>query len=60
MSHTMKIWEISAQQYGLMRRNSATVAMLRVLMGCRKGQKDFHCDFVDLEKAYDERNWGTI
>ncbi|XP_062866594.1 uncharacterized protein LOC134329279, partial [Trichomycterus rosablanca] len=68
MSHTMKIWErvvearlrqdvtICEQQYGFMPRKSTTDAIfaLRMLMEkYREGQKELHCVFVDLEKAYD-------
>ncbi|KAK3567105.1 hypothetical protein QTP86_009809 [Hemibagrus guttatus] len=68
MSHTMKIWErvvearlrkvveICEQQYGFMPRKSTTDAIfaLRILMEkYRDGQKELHCVFVDLEKAYD-------
>ena len=57
MSHTMKVWEriiearlkdkveISSQQYGF---------ALRILMEkYREGQRELHCVFVHLEKAYD-------
>ena len=69
ISHTMKLWErvvearlrrevtISEQQYGFMPRKSATDVMfaLRVLMEkYREGQKELHCVFVDLKKAYDK------
>ncbi|KAK3509487.1 hypothetical protein QTP70_035130, partial [Hemibagrus guttatus] len=68
MSHTMKLWErvvearlrkvveICEQQYGFMPRKSTTDAIfaLRILMGkYRDGQRELHCVFVDLEKAYD-------
>ncbi|KAK3545436.1 hypothetical protein QTP70_007637, partial [Hemibagrus guttatus] len=68
MSHTMKLWErvvearlrkvveICEQQYGFMPRKSTTDAVfaLRILMEkYRDGQKELHCVFVDLEKAYD-------
>ncbi|KAK3570592.1 hypothetical protein QTP86_023645, partial [Hemibagrus guttatus] len=68
MSHTMKVWErvvearlrkvveICEQQYGFMPRKSTTDAMfaLRILMEkYRDGQRELHCVFVDLEKAYD-------
>ena len=64
----MKIWEriiearlresveISKQQYGFMSRKGTTDAMfvLRMLMKkYREGQRELHCVFVDLEKAYD-------
>ena len=68
MSHTMKVWEriietrlrdrveISKQQYGFMPGKETTYVMfaLRMLMEMyREGQKELHCVFVDLEKAYD-------
>ncbi|KAK3538100.1 hypothetical protein QTP70_029825, partial [Hemibagrus guttatus] len=68
MSHTMKVWErvvearlrkvveICEQQYGFMPRKSTTDAVfaLRILMEkYRDGQRELHCVFVDLEKAYD-------
>ena len=68
MSHTMKVWEriiearlrdrveISKQQYGFMPGKETTDAMfaLRMLMEkYRDGQRELHCIFVDLEKAYD-------
>ncbi|KAK3554778.1 hypothetical protein QTP70_033475 [Hemibagrus guttatus] len=68
MSHTMKVWErvvearlrkvveICEQQYGFMPRKSTTDAIfaLRILMEkYRDGQRELHCLFVDLEKAYD-------
>ncbi|KAK3513205.1 hypothetical protein QTP70_009746 [Hemibagrus guttatus] len=68
MSHTMKVWErvvearlrkvveICEQQYGFMPRKSTTDAIfaLRILMEkYRDGQKELHCVFVDLEKAYE-------
>ncbi|KAK3567165.1 hypothetical protein QTP86_011304 [Hemibagrus guttatus] len=68
MSHTMKVWErvvearlrkvveICEQQYGFIPRKSTTDAIfaLRILMEkYRDGQKELHCVFVDLEKAYD-------
>ncbi|KAK3527832.1 hypothetical protein QTP86_006897 [Hemibagrus guttatus] len=68
MSHTMKLWErvveaslrkvveICEQQYGFMPRKSTTDAIfaLRILMEkYRGGQRELHCVFVDLEKAYD-------
>ena len=68
MSHRMKVWEriietrlrdrveISKQQYGFMPGKGTTDAMfaLRMLMEkYREGQKELHCVFVDLEKAYD-------
>ncbi|KAK3550571.1 hypothetical protein QTP70_000048 [Hemibagrus guttatus] len=68
MSHTMKLWErvvearlrkvveICEQQYGFMPRKSTTdaISALRILMEkYRDGQRELHCVFVDLEKAYD-------
>ena len=68
ISHAMKIWEriiearlrdrveISKQQYGFMPGKGTTDAMfsLRMLMEkYREGQRELHCVFVDLEKAYD-------
>ena len=68
MSHTMKIREgiietrlrdtveISKQKYGFMPGKGTTDAMfaLRMLMEkYRKDQRELHCVFVDLEKAYD-------
>jgi len=68
ISHSMKLWErvvearlrnevlISEQQYGFTPGKSTTDAMfaLRVLMEkYKEGQKELHCVFVDLEKAYD-------
>ena len=79
MSHAMKVWkriiearlrdrvEISKQQYGFMPRKGTTDAMftLRILMKkYMKGQRELHCAFVDLEKAYDrvpiEELWYCI
>ena len=48
--------EISEQQYGFMPGKGTTNAMfaLRMLMEkYREGQRELHCVFVDLEKAYD-------
>ena len=68
MNHTMKVWEriiearlrdrveISKQQYGFMPGKGTTNAMfaLRILMEkYREGQRELHCVFVDLERAYD-------
>ncbi|KAK3534956.1 hypothetical protein QTP70_002048 [Hemibagrus guttatus] len=68
MSHTMKLWErvvearlrkvveICEQQYAFMHRKSTTDAIfaLRILMEkYRDGERELHCVFVDLEKAYD-------
>ncbi|KAK3566588.1 hypothetical protein QTP86_001076 [Hemibagrus guttatus] len=51
-----KVVEICEQQYGFMTRKSTTDAIfaLRILMEkYRDGQRELHCVFVDLEKAYD-------
>ena len=67
MSHTMTVWgiikarlrdkvKISKQQYGFMPGKGTADAMfaLRMLMEkYREGQRELHCVFVDLEKAYD-------
>ena len=68
MNHTMKVWEriiedrlrnrveISKQQYGFMPGKGTIDAMfaLRMLIeNNRKGERELHCVFVDLEKAYD-------
>ena len=65
----MKLWEriierrlrrdltFSNQQYGFKAGKSTTDALfaLRVLLEMyRQGQKELHCVFVDLEKAYDK------
>ncbi|KAK3570249.1 hypothetical protein QTP86_017124 [Hemibagrus guttatus] len=47
---------VCEQQYGFMPRKSTTDAIfaLRILMEkYRDGQRELHCVFVDLEKAYD-------
>ncbi|KAK3571225.1 hypothetical protein QTP86_005424 [Hemibagrus guttatus] len=51
-----KVVEICEQQYGFIPRKSTTDAIfaLRILMEkYRDGQRELHCVFVDLEKAYD-------
>ncbi|KAI5099850.1 ubiquitin-fold modifier 1 precursor [Silurus meridionalis] len=68
ISHTVKLWvrvvearlieevTICEQQKGFMPRKSSTDALLalRMLMEkYREGQKELHCVFVDLEKAFD-------
>ena len=78
MSHTMKVWEriietrlsdrveISKQQYGFMPGKGTTDAMfaLRMLIEkYRKGQRQLHCVFMDLKKAYDRiprKSCGTV
>ena len=79
MSHTMKVWEriiearlrdrveISKQQYGFIPGKGTTHAMfgLRMLIEkYREGQRELHCVFVGLEKAYDrvprEELWYCI
>ena len=50
-------WTFNNQQYGFVPGKSTTDAVfaLRVLMKkYREGQKELHCVFVDLEKAYDK------
>ncbi|KAK3513078.1 hypothetical protein QTP70_000985 [Hemibagrus guttatus] len=52
------LWKVVVceQQYGFMPRKSTTDAIfaLRILMEkYRDGQRELHCVFVDLEKAYD-------
>ena len=63
----MKLWRVverrlrseltfSEQLYGFMPGKCTTDALfaLRVLMDkYREGQKELHCGFVELEKAYD-------
>ena len=68
MSHTMKVWkriiearlrdsvEISKQRYEFMPGKGITDAIfaLRMLVEkYREGQRELHCVFLDLEKAYD-------
>ena len=55
--------EISKQQYGFMPGKGTTNAMfaLRMLMEkYREGQRELHCVFVDLEKAYDRIPWEEL
>ena len=69
MSRTMKLWkrtietrlkdrvEISKQQYGFMPGKETTHAIFALRMSMKKyreGQRELHCVFVDLEKAYDK------
>ena len=73
ISHAMKAWEkiiearlrnkveISKQQYGFMPGKGTTDAILafRMLMEkYRKGQKELHCAFVDLEKSLRQGSAG--
>ena len=70
MSHTMKVWEriiearlrdrveISKQQYGFMPGKETTNAML--MEKYREGQRELHCVFVDLEKAYNRILWEEL
>ena len=75
ISHTMKVWEriiearlrnrveISKQQYGFMPGKGTTDAVfsLRMLIKkYKKGQRELHCVFVDLEKAYDRISWKEL
>ena len=68
MSHSMKMWErviegrlrqevqISQQPYGFMPGKStmdAIFALRMMIEKYREGQKELHCVFIDLEKAYD-------
>ncbi|XP_042893327.1 uncharacterized protein LOC122267336 [Penaeus japonicus] len=68
LSHSLKIWERvlearlraqptnSGQQYCFMPGRSTAYAMFALRMlreKYREGQKELHCVFVDLEKAYD-------
>ncbi|KAK3574363.1 hypothetical protein QTP86_005143 [Hemibagrus guttatus] len=55
-STALAVGGVVTQQYGFMPRKSTTDAIfaLRILMEkYRDGQKELHCVFVDLEKAYD-------
>ena len=68
MIHTMKVWEriiearlrnrveISKEQYGFMPGKGTPDAMFALRMlteKYRKSQRELHCVFIDLEKAYD-------
>ncbi|XP_065658483.1 uncharacterized protein LOC136082999 [Hydra vulgaris] len=75
ISQRLKIWErvvdarlrgkveICEQHYGFIPAKCTTDAMfaLRELMEkYREGQKELHCVFVDLEKAYDSSETGAV
>ena len=77
MSHTMKVWEriiearlrdiadISKQQYEFMlgKGNAAMFALRMLMEKYREGQRELHCVFIDLEKAYDRvprEELGTV
>ena len=75
MSHTIKIWEriiearlrdsveISKQQYGFMPGKGTINAMftLRMLIEkYREGQRELHCVFIDVEKAYNRIPWEEL
>jgi len=68
MSHTLKLWEqviekrfraqveISEQQFGFMLGLSTTdviFTMRQLMEKHRESQRDLHCVFIDLKKAYD-------
>ena len=68
ISHTMKIWEriindrirrevnISDEQFGFMPGKGTTdaiFALRRVIEKHREKERELHCIFIDLEKAYD-------
>ena len=69
ISHTMKLWERAVerrlrsaltfreQQYRYMPGKSTTYALFALRLFMEKyieGQKELHCVFVDMEKAYDK------
>jgi len=79
MSHTMKIWErvidtrlrnivnISEQQFGFIPGRSTTDAVFALRQlgeKYREGQRNLHCVFIDLEKAFDrvprEELWNCL
>ena len=47
--------EISKQQYGFIPGKGTTDAMFALILmkKYRKGKRELHCVFMDLEKAYD-------
>ena len=68
LCHTMKLWErivntrirsdveISNEQFGFMPKRSTIDAIFALRMLQEKygeGQKELHCSFIDLEKAFD-------
>ena len=56
LKHGEEVLKCSVQQYWFFPRKSTTntILALRTLMEkYREGQKELHCVFVDLEKAYD-------
>ena len=68
MSHTMKVWKeviearlrnnlkINKQQFEFMSKKGTTDAVFLLRMSMekyRKGQRELHCAFVDIEKSYD-------
>ena len=69
IGQSMKLWEqiierrlirdltSSSQQYGFMPGKSTTDALFALIVSMekyREGQKELHCMFVDMEKAYDK------
>ena len=75
MSHILKVWkriieaklrdsvEIRKQQYGFMPGKGTTDAMFtlrRLMEKYRKGQRELHCVFMNLEKAYNRVQWEEL
>ena len=55
--------EISEQQYGFMLRKGITDVMFALKMlieKYRECQRELHCVFVDLEKAYNRVPWEEL